>query len=87
MNKKLGYSTFYLILVFTWRTGSIFVQVVIPWFRHYTLIYLEFYKYWYSPKFKAKSEKKRLNHGKDPRHRYDTNGHIRKSRHMVRFRG
>jgi hypothetical protein len=77
----------YLILVFTWRTGSIFVQVVIPWFRHRKPVYLEFCKYWSSPEFKAKSKKKRLNCGKDPKHRYDTDGHIRKSQRMVRFCG
>jgi hypothetical protein len=64
-----------------------FVQVVIPWFRHRREVYLEFCKYWSSPKFKVKSEKKRMNRGNDPKHRYDTDGHIRKSQRMVRFCG
>jgi hypothetical protein len=29
-----------------------------------------------SPAFKAKSKKKRLNCGKDPKHRYGTDGHV-----------
>jgi hypothetical protein len=49
--------------------------------------YLEFCKLWSSSAFKAKFEKKRLNHGKDPKHRYDTDGHVRKSQHMIRFHG
>jgi hypothetical protein len=82
-----SFYTQYLILVVTWRTDSIFVQVVIPWFRNYREVYLEFCKYWSSPEFKAKSEKKRMNHGKDLKHRYDPDGHIRKSQCMVRFCG
>jgi hypothetical protein len=38
----------YLILVVTWRTDSIFVQVRPPWFRNREQDYLEFYKLWYS---------------------------------------
>jgi hypothetical protein len=64
-----------------------FVQVVIPWFRHRGEVYLEFYKYWSSPEFKVKSEKKRMNHGNDLKHRYVADGHIRKSQCMVRFCG
>jgi hypothetical protein len=30
---------------------------------------------WSLPEFKAKSEKKRLNRGKDPKHIYDVDGH------------
>jgi hypothetical protein len=60
---------------------------VIPWFRNRREVYLEFYKYWSSPAFKAKSEQKRLNRGKDSKHRYDTDGHVRKSQHMVRLCG
>jgi hypothetical protein len=48
-------------------------------------VYLEFCWYWSSPKFKVKSEKKRLNHGKDPKHRYDADGHVCKSQRMARF--
>jgi hypothetical protein len=61
--------------------------VVIPWFRNHREVYLEFYRYWSSPAFKAKSEQKRLNRGKDPKHRYDVDVHVRKSQHMVRFCG
>jgi hypothetical protein len=60
---------------------------VILWFKHHKPIYLEFYKYWSSPEFKTKSDKKRLNGGKDPKHKYDTDGHIRKSQHMIIFHG
>jgi hypothetical protein len=60
---------------------------VIPWFRHCREVYMEFYRYWSSPAFKAKSQQKKLNCGKDPKHRYDTDGHVRKSQLMVRFRG
>jgi hypothetical protein len=54
---------------------------------HRREVYLEFSKYWSSPEFKAKSEKKRMNHGNGPKHRYNVDGHIRKLQHMVRFRG
>jgi hypothetical protein len=77
----------YLILVVTRCACSIFVQVVIPWYRHHMEDYLEFYKYWSSPAFKAKSKKKRMNHGKDPKHKYDADGHVRKPQRMVRFHG
>jgi hypothetical protein len=40
-----------------------------------------------SSAFKSKYEKKRLNCGKDPKHRYDANGHVHKSQRMVRFYG
>jgi hypothetical protein len=50
-------------------------------------VYLEFCRYWSSPTFKAKSEKKRLNCGKDLKHRYDADGHVPKSQCMVRFCG
>jgi hypothetical protein len=50
------------------------------------VVYLEFCKYWSSPEFMAKS-KKRMNRGNHPKHRYDADGHIRKSQRMVRFRG
>jgi hypothetical protein len=42
-------------------------------------VYVEFCRYWSSPEFKVKSEKKRMNHGKNLKHRYDTDGHVRKS--------
>jgi hypothetical protein len=54
---------------------------------HHREVYLEFYKYWSSPKFNAKFEKNRMNHGNDPNHRYSADGHILKSQRMVRFRG
>jgi hypothetical protein len=76
-----------LILVVKWRTTSIFVQVVIPWFRHHREVYLEFCKYWSSPEFKEKSVKKRMNRENDLKHRYGADGHIRKSQRMVRFHG
>jgi hypothetical protein len=63
----------------------ILVQVIIPWFKNCKPVYLEFCKIWYSPEFKAKSEKKSLNRGNDPKHRYDVDGHIQKGQHMVRL--
>jgi hypothetical protein len=63
------------------------IRVTHPWLRNYKPIYLEFCKYWSSPEFKVKSEKKRHNRGNDLKHRYGDDGHIRKSQHMVRFRG
>jgi hypothetical protein len=60
---------------------------VIPWFRHRREVYIEFRKYWSSPEFKAKSKEKRMNHGNDPKHKYDADGHIRKSQHLIRFYG
>jgi hypothetical protein len=48
-------------------------------------LFLELCKYWSSPEFKPKSEKKRMNRGNDPKHRYNADGHIRKSQRMVRF--
>jgi hypothetical protein len=77
----------YLILVVTWSIVSIFVQVVILWFRNRKEVHLEFYKYQSSPAFKRKSENKRINRGKDLKHRYDADGHVRKSQCMVRFHG
>jgi hypothetical protein len=50
-------------------------------------VYLEFYKYWSSPASKEKSEKKRMNYGKDLKHRYDADGHVCKLQCMVRFYG
>jgi hypothetical protein len=50
--------------------------VIIPWFKYCKSVYLEFCKLWYSPEFKAKSEKKRLNYENDPKHRYDADRHI-----------
>jgi hypothetical protein len=52
--------------------------VIIPWFKNCKPVYEEFCKLWSSPEFKAKSEKKRQNHGNDPKHRYGADGHIRK---------
>jgi hypothetical protein len=60
--------------------------VIILWFKYCKPVYLEFYKFWSSPKFKAKSKKKRLNHGNDPKHRYGADGHICKGQRMVRLR-
>jgi hypothetical protein len=28
-----------------------------------------------------------MNHGNDPKHRYDADGHIHKSQHLIRFYG
>jgi hypothetical protein len=64
-----------------------FVYVVILWFRHRREVYLEFCKYWSSPEFKAKSEKMRMNRENVPKHKYDADGHIRKSQCIVRFCG
>jgi hypothetical protein len=47
---------------------------------------MEFYKYWFSPAFKAKSEQQSLNQGKDLKHRYGADGHVHKSQCMVIFR-
>jgi hypothetical protein len=57
--------------------------VIILWFENYKPVYLELCKLWSSPEFKAKSKKKRLNHGNDPKHRYGTDGHIRKGQRIV----
>jgi hypothetical protein len=48
-------------------------------------VYMEFCRYCSSPAFKVKSVQKRLNHGKDPKHTYGVDGHVRKSQRMVRF--
>jgi hypothetical protein len=64
-----------------------FVHVVILWFRNDKEDYVEFCKLWSSSAFKEKFEKKRLNHGKDPKHIYDVDGHAHKSQCMVRFHG
>jgi hypothetical protein len=74
-------------LVVTLHTGSIFVQVVIPWFKNGKEVYLEFCRYWSSLKFKVKSKKKRMNCGKHPKHTYGADGHVHKSQHMVRLCG
>jgi hypothetical protein len=44
----------------------------------------KFCKIWSSSAFKLVSKKKRLNRGKDPAHRYDADGHVRKAKRMVR---
>jgi hypothetical protein len=49
---------------------------VILWFRNCREVYLEFCRYWSLPAFKAKSRQKRLSHGKDLKHIYDTDGHV-----------
>jgi hypothetical protein len=59
--------------------------VIIPWFKNCKLVYLEFYKLWFSPEFKDKSKKKRLNCGNDPKHRYGADGHIQRGQHMVDY--
>jgi hypothetical protein len=48
-------------------------------------VYLEFCMFWSSPEFKVKSEKKRLNRGNDPKHKYGTDGHIYRGQRMVRL--
>jgi hypothetical protein len=60
--------------------------VIILLFKNRKPVYEEFYKFWSSPEFKAKSEKKRQNRGNDLKHRYGVDGHIRKGQHMVRLR-
>jgi hypothetical protein len=50
-------------------------------------VYLEFCKYWSSPASKEKSLKKRMNCGKDLKHRYGADGHVCKSQCIVRFYG
>jgi hypothetical protein len=59
--------------------------VIIPWFKNCKPVYEEFCKLWSSLEFKAKSEKKRQNHGNDLKHRYGADGHIRKGQRMVRL--
>jgi hypothetical protein len=61
--------------------------MVIPWLWHRKQVYVEFCNLWSSSVFKAKFEKNRLNRGKDPKHRYDADGHVRKSQLMVRLCG
>jgi hypothetical protein len=58
--------------------------VRIPWFKNHEADYFEFCKLWSSSAFKLLLEKKRLNHGKDPAHRYGVDGHVRKVERMVR---
>jgi hypothetical protein len=58
--------------------------VRIPWFKNREADYFEFCKLWSSSAFKLVSEKKRLNRGKKPAHRYGADGHIHKAKHMVR---
>jgi hypothetical protein len=62
------------------------VRIGIPWLKNRIPVYLEFCKLSSSPEFNAKSEKKRLNCGNDPKHRYGADGHIRKGQRMVRLR-
>jgi hypothetical protein len=64
--------------------SSIFVQVLILWFKNREVDYFEFCKLWSSSAFKLVLVKKRLCCGKDLMHRYDVDGHIRKARCMVR---
>jgi hypothetical protein len=59
--------------------------VIILWFKNHKPVYEELCKLWYSPEFKAKSEKKRQNRGNNPKYRYGTDGHIQKGQHMVRL--
>jgi hypothetical protein len=61
--------------------------MVILWFRNCKEVYLELCRYLSSPKFKETSKKKRLNRGKDPKHRYSADGHVYNSQHIVRFCG
>jgi hypothetical protein len=58
----------------------------IPWFKNREAGYFEFCKLWSSSSFKMVSKKKVLNHGKDQMHRYVTDGHVHKAKHMVRSR-
>jgi hypothetical protein len=53
-------------------------------FKNYEADYSKFCNIWSSSAFKLVSEKKILYHGKDLMHRYDTDGHVRKAKHMVR---
>jgi hypothetical protein len=57
--------------------------VRISWFKNREADYFEFCKLWSSSTFKLVLEKKRLDHGKDPAHRYDADGHVRKAKRMV----
>jgi hypothetical protein len=57
--------------------------VRILWFRNTEQDYFEFYKLWSSSAFRALSEKKRLCHRKDLKHRYGADGHVRKSKRVV----
>jgi hypothetical protein len=61
----------------------IFFQVQISWFKNCEADYFEFCKLWSSSAFKLVLEKKRLDRGKDPAHRYGADGHVRKAKRMV----
>jgi hypothetical protein len=61
--------------------------VRILWLKNCEDDYLQFYKLWSSSAFRVISEKKRLCHGKDSKHRYNADGHVRKSQRMVRLCG
>jgi hypothetical protein len=58
--------------------------VPIPWFKNREVNYFEFSKLWSSSVFNMVSEKKRLCHRKDLMHRYEADGHVRKTKRMVR---
>jgi hypothetical protein len=55
-----------------------------PWFKNREADYFEFCKLWSSSAFKLVSEKKRLNRGKKLMHRCGVDGHVRKTKRMVR---
>jgi hypothetical protein len=52
--------------------------------QNYEVDYFEFCKLWSISAFKLVSDKKILNRGKKPTHRYDADGHVRKVKCMVR---
>jgi hypothetical protein len=74
----------YLRLIVMSHIDSIFVQVWIMWFRNREQVCFECCKLWSSSAFRAVSEKKRLCHEKELKHRYGTDGHVCKSKHMIR---
>jgi hypothetical protein len=53
-------------------------------FRNCEQDYFKFCKLWSSSAFRALSEKRRLCRGKDPKNRYGADGHVGKSKRMVR---
>jgi hypothetical protein len=58
--------------------------VRILWFSNRKQDYFEFYKFWSSSAFRELSEKKKLCRGKYLKHRNGADGHVCKSKRMVR---
>jgi hypothetical protein len=74
----------HLRLIVIRHIGSIFVQVRILWFTNREQDHFKFYKLWSSSAFMAISEKKGPCRRKDLKHKYDADGHVCKSKHIVK---